>query len=403
MASKFLSNLLTVMFGYNCCDDAEQTPQSDQLRIASYSLFVLHMRCLLTCLWVIYLRSHSNPNLIQLLSHSAGVLPIMSDAAVKPLHVSMVALLLSSLAVNWLTRRELRNPSPTTRHTIISLATIVNRLVFTHHISKLVPRSIITALSGSALVVAIYVTTDYLFHPPDLSSRYEMIAFCVTRLGTALSVISFLAIVTQWFFIISLLVLTVSQLGKMLERIERCFDIIFEILRMTNQEIMTPDLQEKLNRIVVQFASLCELLTASRVALYWSRVVFIFVLCYLTQSTNFLFSGIFLQSNSIISVLQYVIVLPFSLLTIVISLMMCHFNMRFKAAHCQIECCIASTVARVKISPYLRLRICRLLETSSSVRFKCGVIDKPFDGALLLAVLIKQARNFLLLIKSHYL
>lgn len=82
--------------------------------------------------------------------------------------------------------------------------------------------------------------------------------------------------------------------------------------------------------------------------------------------------------------------------------MMRHFNVKLSVFRKQIEYAVASRLSRVKLSPLLLLKLDHAIEMSSRVKFKCGIIEKPLDGALIMAVLIKQARNFLLLIKNRY-
>lgn len=153
----------------------------------------------------------------------------------------------------------------------------------------------------SVIASFILIGLDWFVHPPHITAGM-MIIYCVQYGVLLTSIVTTISLVIRWLLIISLFKLTIDQLNRMLQRLERSMEIIILFLHIHHSQSspsprVTVSLLSKFDRLLIQFASYYRLLQGNTVTICWCRVAFILMMCYLIVSTNFVFCNVFLLTN----------------------------------------------------------------------------------------------------------
>lgn len=364
------------------------------LRYARYVLIALHVRFAVTCL---VLSRTEKPSLVA--RHQVGLYSIMGDLAVRPVCVSLVVLFTASLAIGYITWRQSRQFQ--TSHDFISLNRVVHQLMTDSETCHVIRNIVNCWVVSYCLMLTTVVSIDAIFHSP--ATVLDRFVLCF---GFICTVVSILVLVIQWIFIFIIFYKTLSLLSFRFDQTDRSLKLLLSVRHIIRKQSFL----YRYDILLSHYTHLYRIVGCSPVVTYWGHVAFAFVICYLVQSTYILFSNIFLVQNLLANTILYLILIPFSLPSIGIILLMRNFNMRLIRSYRLLGYSSKSRAHQDHDLDWLRhkMKIDRLLETMTTrescvVGFKVGLLEKQVTGSIILAIMIKQARNFILLIKSHLL
>lgn len=378
-------------------------------------LIASHVRLILAnTLLAYYHRELTNPGMWA--RFFGLVSALINDSALQPLAVTTAVttavLISASLIIRTKTRRlYLFIKSLSSGPRFNSFNEVVKQLTDRKRYGQLVSSMSLCGICFIFLIGTVALWIDVTVYSLTDWSVTGLCVYCLSVIAFVLCLYSVASLVTQWILVLALLYITLGRLVTTLTRIELSLIQSLKCLIISKPIKPERDLQifTALSHITIishqyhQYRSVFGLIGGSSpTSKYWSQLTAVLIASYLIASTNLLFSAIYLVTSHLMCGIIYLMLVPYLLPVICILLLLSRFNLKIQKVQSNLRFAYCEMTTRCnRIPTGLRHKMNHVIQQGEGVVFRCALIGWPISEALLLAVFIRQARNFLLLIKIH--
>lgn len=331
---------------------------------------------------------------------TVGMLMSLFDTSrVTTLLVGTIAWSVTSLFLRWLTFN--LTSKAINQESKYSLSTISAHLTSSNPSHK--GHVLRFLLIGSTLMTAFVATVlgiiDVLLYP-FREDQYDYLSpYCF-----AVTITVFNCVVLQ-------LIITIVLLWETVDRLSACLDHTHLVFGQLISKDLTHSphnwkLHRNIRKLINGHLKLIGFLQSSPTVKYWQSVAAIFAAAYLIHSNVILVGLLFLAAKiSLLRKVMYVsAVSGYIVPKAVCLLLMRNFNLKLRRSNTFLSRQVVrrSELIHVRLPVHLADSIQRMTQEGNHVKLVCGVIGKPITGALLMALLFRQARNLLMAFKKAH-